>query len=120
MAGQMNALLNDIYKALGLRARLTAPIVGRFLHFTLSREERRLADNWSYEPETFIEKFQPSIAVQTAVEEFISLKTIRHPEVGKKQLQPGMAASQNFQDQWEIYAAASKTETGATTEATNP
>jgi hypothetical protein len=120
MAGQMTSLLNDLYKALGLKARLTAPLIGRFLNFTLKREHRRMVDNWSYEPATFYEKSQPAIAVQTMGEEIMAPKPMLRPQIGKKQLQPGLAASQTLHDQWAIYAGAARTETGTTTEAANP
>jgi hypothetical protein len=120
MAGQMNSLLNDLYKALGLKARLTAPLIGRFLNFTLRREERRLADNGSYEPATFYEKSQPSVVAHTMAEDVVAPKPMFHPQIREKQLQPGLAASEKPHDQWAIYASAAKAETGATTEAVNP
>jgi hypothetical protein len=120
MAGQMNRLLNDLYKALGLKARLTAPLVGRFLNLTLRREERRLADNWSYEPETFYEKSQPATAALTSADEVVTPKPIFRPQIREKQLLPGSAASEKPHDQRAIYACAAKTTTEATADAVNP
>lgn len=120
MAGQINSLLNDLYKALGLKARLTAPLVGRFLTFMLKREQRRLAGNWTYEPPTFYEKSQPAVAAQTKAEDVMIPKPLLHPQIGEKQLQPGLAASQKSHAQWSIYACAAKTKTGATTDTANP
>jgi hypothetical protein len=56
MAGKMDRLLKDLYRAFGLKARLFAPVVGRFLSVTMRREERRLANGWTYEPQTHYEK----------------------------------------------------------------
>jgi radical SAM superfamily enzyme YgiQ (UPF0313 family) len=120
MAGHMNSLLNDLYNILGLKARVTAPLVGRFLNFTMHREQRRLADNWSYEPATFYEKSQPSVAARTTAEEIVIPESMLRLKINKKHLQPGLAASETPQDQWAIYAGAAKTKTGATTDTANP
>ncbi|MEJ2659127.1 MAG: cobalamin-dependent protein [Desulfobacteraceae bacterium] len=59
MADKMDKLLKDLYKAFGLKARLCAPVVGRYLGVTMRREERRLANGWTYEPQTHYEKTTP-------------------------------------------------------------
>jgi hypothetical protein len=115
----MNLLLNDLYNILGLKARVAAPLVGRFLNFTMHREQRRLADNWSYEPATFYETSQPSVAAQTVAEEVMIPEPLLLPQIRKKQLQPGLAASETPHDQWAIYACAAKTKPGAVTDAAN-
>ena len=48
-------ILNELYAEFGWKARLAAPIVGRYLYHTLCREERRLQNGWTYEPPTFFE-----------------------------------------------------------------
>jgi anti-anti-sigma regulatory factor len=48
--------LKDIYAEFGLKARLTAPLLGRFLHYTISKEARRLEQGWTYEPMTVYER----------------------------------------------------------------
>ncbi|MBU2228515.1 MAG: cobalamin-dependent protein [Proteobacteria bacterium] len=48
-----DVLLKDIYATFGWRTRLIAPLVGRFAHFTLKREEARLTAGWQYEPRTW-------------------------------------------------------------------
>ncbi|MCP4746827.1 MAG: B12-binding domain-containing radical SAM protein [Desulfobacteraceae bacterium] len=67
MAGQMDVLLKDLYKAFGVKSRLIAPLAGRFLHITVKREQRRLANGYSYEPETFYEKNPAAIALEKTV-----------------------------------------------------
>ncbi len=47
--------LGDLYREFGLKARARAPLVGRYLSFTLRREDRRLRRGWTYEPPTFRE-----------------------------------------------------------------
>ncbi|MBU4272974.1 MAG: cobalamin-dependent protein [Planctomycetes bacterium] len=48
-------VLDELYAEFGWKARLAAPIVGRYLYRTLCREERRLQNGWTYEPPTFFE-----------------------------------------------------------------
>ncbi|MBD3284552.1 hypothetical protein GF395_03895 [Candidatus Uhrbacteria bacterium] len=48
-------VLQDLYRSLGLRARLIAELGGRYLLRTLRQEEKRLRDGWTYEPPTFYE-----------------------------------------------------------------
>lgn len=47
--------LKEIYREFGLKARLAGPIVGRYLRYTVKREERRLRRGWTYEPPFFRE-----------------------------------------------------------------
>jgi radical SAM superfamily enzyme YgiQ (UPF0313 family) len=51
-----DALLRDLVRVLGWRARLAAPLVGAYAYHALAREERRLARGWRYEPRTFREE----------------------------------------------------------------
>jgi radical SAM superfamily enzyme YgiQ (UPF0313 family) len=53
LAARLDALLHDIYRECGVRARLAAPLIGSYLHGRLRREAERLAAGWSYEPPTF-------------------------------------------------------------------
>ena len=48
-------VLDELCAEFGWKARLAAPIVGRYLYHTLCREERRLQNGWTYEPPTFFE-----------------------------------------------------------------
>ncbi len=47
--------LQEIYKEFGLKARISAPLIGRYIHWALRREAKRLEKGWSYEPPTFYE-----------------------------------------------------------------
>ncbi len=47
--------LGELYREFGLKARAAGPLVGRYLRFTLRREDRRLRRGWTYEPPTFRE-----------------------------------------------------------------
>ncbi len=51
----INAILSDVYKESGLRARVAAPIYGRIILGRLRREAERLANGWTHEPPTFYE-----------------------------------------------------------------
>lgn len=51
----MDSLLADLYQAFPLRARLAAPIGGRYLLRKLRDEDNRLKKGWTYEPPTFYE-----------------------------------------------------------------
>lgn len=52
---KLDALLRDLYRAFPIRARLSAPIVGRYLLGRLRAEHARLQSGWTYEPPTFYE-----------------------------------------------------------------
>lgn len=66
IAGEMNRLLQDIYRTFGPRTRLIAPLLGRVLLVSMRREQRRLARGWTYEPKTFYEKNPAALAVEAA------------------------------------------------------
>ena len=66
MAKKMESLLKDLYKTFGLLARVTAPIIGRYVHYTIKREEQRLARGLTYEPGSFYEKNAAAIALEQA------------------------------------------------------
>jgi len=51
----IDGVLNEFHAEFGWKSRLAAPIVGRYLHHALRREERRLENGWTYEPPTFYE-----------------------------------------------------------------
>ncbi len=55
MSAKISRILADIYREFGLKSRLVAPLIGRYLRFTMSREARRLEQGWTYEPQTFYE-----------------------------------------------------------------
>ncbi len=48
-------VLHDLYKICGLKSRLLAPLVGRYLLSKLRQEDARLKTGWTYEPPTFYE-----------------------------------------------------------------
>ncbi len=56
IAEKADKLLNDIYATFGLITRLITPFLGRYVYFTLKKEENRLALGWTYEPHCFCEK----------------------------------------------------------------
>jgi radical SAM superfamily enzyme YgiQ (UPF0313 family) len=62
MAQKMASLLKAIYGEFGWLPRISAPLIGRYLHGTLKREEKRLAAGWTYEPKTFYEKNPAAMA----------------------------------------------------------
>jgi radical SAM superfamily enzyme YgiQ (UPF0313 family) len=55
LAGKARALRSAVVEAFGLRARIAAPVVGRFVLQAMRREQRRLDSGWTYEPPTFYE-----------------------------------------------------------------
>ncbi len=52
---RIDQTLKTLYHTFGLRARLAAPLIGRYLYRTLQREEQRLRAGWMYEPPTICE-----------------------------------------------------------------
>ena len=63
---QMDGLLKDIYRTFGIRTRLAAPIIGRWIIRCIRAEERRLAAGWRYEPSTFYEKNLAARSLESA------------------------------------------------------
>ena len=55
-ADRLDSLLKDLYRTVGLTARLIAPLAGRYLTITMKREAGRLRKGWTYESKTFFEK----------------------------------------------------------------
>lgn len=58
---QMNQLLKDIYQEFGWKTRLLSFPMSLFEYFRLMKEERRLANGWKYEPESFYEKNESAV-----------------------------------------------------------
>lgn len=52
----LDTLLNDIYQTFGLKTRLIANVIGRYLLVAIKIEERRLKAGWTYEPPVFYVK----------------------------------------------------------------
>jgi hypothetical protein len=50
MAGKLDRLLKDLYRAFGWKTRLLAPLIGPYAYRQLKKEEERLAAGWTYEP----------------------------------------------------------------------
>ena len=58
LSGSISQVLQDIHRGFGLKSRLAAPLVGRYVRFMMAREDRRLRRGWTYEPPTFCETNQ--------------------------------------------------------------
>ena len=56
---KLSALLEEIQREIGVRARLAAPLGGRLVLSKLRAEARRLREGWTYEPPTFYEMNEP-------------------------------------------------------------
>ncbi|MFP4143831.1 MAG: B12-binding domain-containing radical SAM protein [Phycisphaeraceae bacterium] len=62
---RLDGVLKEIYRELGLRPRLLAPLFGRYILRSLRREDARLRQGWTYEPPTAYEKTnQPATSHQ--------------------------------------------------------
>ena len=55
LSAKIARILKDAYREFGLKSRLAAPVVGRYLLHTMKREDRRLRRGWTYEPPTLCE-----------------------------------------------------------------
>lgn len=66
MAAKLNSLLQEIYKTFGLKTRIIAPLAGIYVYAALKKEERRLANGWTYEPDSFYEKNAAALALENA------------------------------------------------------
>jgi hypothetical protein len=54
-SAKISSILKDIYAEFGLKSRLVAPLVGRYVRWMMAREERRIRRGWMFEPPTFCE-----------------------------------------------------------------
>lgn len=59
---QLDDLLHDIYSTLGLQPRLIAPVAGRYIYYAMKRENKRMENGWTIEPETVLEKNKAALA----------------------------------------------------------
>ncbi len=65
LCNKIDAVLRDIHRVFGLRSRLLAPLLGRYIFRQLRREDARLRNGWTYEPPTFYERtHQPECDVE--------------------------------------------------------
>ncbi len=56
LRARIDGVLKDIYRTFGVKARLLAPLVGRYILHMLRAEDQRLHRGWTYEPPTFYER----------------------------------------------------------------
>ena len=63
MAAKMDTLLSGLYREFGWKTRLFAPLAGMYLYHNLKKEEVRLQNGWSYEPQAFYEKNAAALAL---------------------------------------------------------
>ena len=56
LARRLDALLQELYGEFGLRAKIIAPLLGRFILGRVRREARELAAGKTYEPPTYYER----------------------------------------------------------------
>ncbi len=54
-SAKISSILKGIYDEFGLKSRLAAPLVGRYVRWMMAREERRIRRGWMFEPPTFCE-----------------------------------------------------------------
>ncbi len=74
LSDKLASLLRDIYLEFGWLPRIIAPLIGRYLHITMKREEKRLGNGWTYEPKTFCEKNPAALALENSAS-----KSATHP-----------------------------------------
>ena len=60
MAAKLAGVLNEVHAEFGLKSKLLAPLIGRYLLHKVKRENKRLQAKWTYEPPTFYEKNAPA------------------------------------------------------------
>lgn len=56
LAKRLDEALQDVYREVGLKARLSAAVIGRYVYSRLRREDKRLKAGWTCEPPTFYER----------------------------------------------------------------
>ncbi|MBI1952675.1 MAG: cobalamin B12-binding domain-containing protein [Candidatus Omnitrophica bacterium] len=60
---KLTALLNEIQREIGWKAKLAAPLAGRFVLAKLRQEDQRLKEGWTCEPPSFYEMNDPMLAL---------------------------------------------------------
>jgi radical SAM superfamily enzyme YgiQ (UPF0313 family) len=60
---RLKELLGRLNREFGWPTRLLAPLAGRYIHHKLKQEEERLAEGWTYEPNSFLEKNPAALAI---------------------------------------------------------
>jgi len=65
MHDKIGALLRDIYREFGWKTRIVAPVLGRFAHYAMKKEQKRLVAGFSYEPRAFYEKNAKALELES-------------------------------------------------------
>jgi hypothetical protein len=86
MAAKMDKLLKDLYKTFGLKARLYALVAGLYLSVTMRREERRLANGWTYEPKTHYEKTPAALPIESSTVHTFKQSAAHGKSIARKSL----------------------------------
>jgi len=68
ISGKLESLLEEIYKTFGKKTKMLAPLIGVYLYVKMKKEDRRLAQGWTYEPPCFYEKNAAAMAESDAPE----------------------------------------------------
>jgi len=68
MHNRIQAVLKDVYKHLGWRARVAAWVAGPFIYRKMCKEQQRLHRGWTYEPQTCYEKTNQSVGLSRAAQ----------------------------------------------------
>jgi radical SAM superfamily enzyme YgiQ (UPF0313 family) len=66
MYGTIRSILQDIYREFGLKTRIVAPLLGRYIHAATKREQKRIEAGWTYEPTVFYEKNAKALALEVS------------------------------------------------------
>jgi hypothetical protein len=56
MHRKLSQLLADLHREFGLKSRISSAVGGPWVHRQIRKEQKRLADGWTYEPPTFYER----------------------------------------------------------------
>ncbi|HRT70608.1 MAG TPA: cobalamin-dependent protein [Syntrophales bacterium] len=64
VVGKVDELLEEIYEEFGWKTRFLAPVIGRYLYGAAKKEEARLAQGWTYEPQFFCQKNTMALALE--------------------------------------------------------
>lgn len=69
ISAQMDELLKDLYREFGWKTRIAGAVAGRYIHSMLKKEDKRLAEGWTYEPPSFLEKNAAALAAEIIKED---------------------------------------------------
>ena len=66
ISARLDRILKRLYREFGIPTRIAAPVCGAYIRMRMKREDRLLANGWTYEPGTIREKNEAALALESS------------------------------------------------------